>query len=53
MKRPAEDESRPSSPEEKMEALLGGFLSQYPRLPRVIGIIIAILVTMGLVLAFK
>lgn len=36
-----------------MEALLGGFLAQFPRLPWVLGIIIAALVIVGLVLVFK
>ena len=53
MKRSSEDEQSDSSPDEKMEALLGGFLAQYPRLPWVIGIILAALVTLGLVLVFQ
>jgi hypothetical protein len=53
MKRSSEDEQSDSSPDEKMEALLGGFLAQYPRLPWVIGVIIAALVIIGLVLVFK
>lgn len=53
MKRSPDDEQSDSSPDEKMETLLGGFLAQYPRVPWVMGIIIAALVIIGLVLVFK
>ena len=44
MKRSPDDDARGSSPDEKLESFVSGFLTRHPKLPMVIGITLVVLV---------
>jgi len=50
-RRPDDDERNTSSPDARLEAILSGFLSRYPRLIKVAGISLAALVVIAIVMA--
>ena len=41
---PDDDSQRSSSPDEKLESFLSGFLARHPKLPMVIGVALVVLV---------
>jgi len=52
MKRPSDDDGhQPSSPDDQIEAFLGGFLQKHPRFFIYLGIGIIVLIIIGLCIA--